>query len=178
MSEQHPIRNGIIATVAGGIVLWILGALWTPAGDVREALWGLLWDERVTIPVGVMVLGGVVIVLTLWTQHAMASVKGLTALAPKRQSQSVNDDAASSVEETSEYERGILKVIARADGASVERDTLRAALDSTNLRVQAAVERLEEVGLVDVWEGDIYGDNFVVALTAVGRQYVVSHDWA
>ena len=38
-SESHPVRNGIIATVVGGVILWILGLVWPPAKSAL--LWGI-----------------------------------------------------------------------------------------------------------------------------------------
>ena len=41
-SESHPIRNGIIATVAGGVVLGALGLAWPPAKTAFLWCWALL----------------------------------------------------------------------------------------------------------------------------------------
>lgn len=40
-SESHAVRNGVIATVLGGVALAILGELWPP---VKEAI-AWLWDK-------------------------------------------------------------------------------------------------------------------------------------
>lgn len=40
-TESHAVRNGVIATIIGGVVLAALGELWPPAK--KAALW--LWDQ-------------------------------------------------------------------------------------------------------------------------------------
>ena len=41
-SESHPIRNGVIATVAGGLVLAALGYAWAPVRTGFGYLWALI----------------------------------------------------------------------------------------------------------------------------------------
>lgn len=41
-SESHPIRNGIIATVAGGLILAALGYAWAPVRIGFGYLWGFV----------------------------------------------------------------------------------------------------------------------------------------
>lgn len=44
--ESHPIRNGVVATVIGGLILAailaVLGYLWAPAGSAFSFLWAIV----------------------------------------------------------------------------------------------------------------------------------------
>ena len=40
-TESHAVRNGVLATIIGGVVLAVLGELWPPAK--KAAFW--LWDQ-------------------------------------------------------------------------------------------------------------------------------------
>lgn len=42
--ESHPVRNGVIATVAGGIILAVLAELWPPAKTALMWLWERFLD--------------------------------------------------------------------------------------------------------------------------------------
>lgn len=39
-SESHAVRNGVIATVVGGVILAVLGEVWPPVKSAISWLWG------------------------------------------------------------------------------------------------------------------------------------------
>lgn len=44
MQESHPVRNGVMATVVGGIILAVLAKLWPPAKTALMWLWERFLD--------------------------------------------------------------------------------------------------------------------------------------
>jgi hypothetical protein len=64
-SESHPVRNGILATVIGGLILAALSYVWPPAKSAFIWLWGLLggiWQALVasySVPGWVLLLLGI-----------------------------------------------------------------------------------------------------------------------
>ncbi len=164
LSEKHPIRNGIIATVIGDVILAALGQLWPPANRLLGSVWGVL-AARLAVPVWVLVVVAVVVL-------AVVRLRWRAAAGPAEAS-TVADDQT----EVSDLERQILGRLVKADGTPVSSETLTRSLRATNLRVQTAVDSLEGRGLVDVLEG-IDDEEFELLLTARGRHFVVQQGLA
>jgi len=161
MSDRHPIRNGIISTVVGGVVLWVLGLVWPP-------LWNIL-GVSVRVPlwvIAIAAIGVLVLVRTLCrpTQLSLSLPRsGATDLsAPPLLPQAAIDP----------LERKIFTRLVEADGASVSFNALLRATSSSRLRLQAELERLDTNELVDISDDPSEG-NADVYLTQRGRQYLV-----
>ena len=182
MSDKHPIGNGVIATVVGGVILAALGLLWPPAK--RLLVWiGMILGTGVMLPVWVFVVSlavitGVVIAL----RRSLALYNETTdSLKRKPRSPQIGIHAAqtgshvSSVPEepdegikVSRLEVEALRRIGKEDDAPLYLDTLKRSLGITNIRLQSVLDRLTELDLVEVDEGDE-----VVFLTAKGREFVL-----
>ena len=68
----------------------------------------------------------------------------------------------------------MLRRIAKEDGEPVYQDTLKRSLSTTNLRIEAARDRLLELDLVEVFqEGEEEEDEISFVLTTKGRQYAI-----
>ncbi len=165
MTEQHPIRNGVIATVVGGVILAALGLLWPPARRVLQALWHFL---TATVPVPVWLVGILLLVAGVVSAGLIRSRLGLAHHTP------LKPTAASA---TSELETQVLKRLVKADGAPVPHRMLLRATGASQLRLQAALDNLESLQIVEVQE-EIDTEELEVFLTAKGRQHVVERGLA
>jgi len=74
----------------------------------------------------------------------------------------------------STLECDVLERIAKADGEAVPQDTIKRSLGATNLRLQAAVDQLVALDLVEVLEDEDDGE-VALLLTARGRQYALEN---
>jgi hypothetical protein len=73
-------------------------------------------------------------------------------------------------------ERDVFARVAKDDGEAVPRDTVKRSLGATNLRVQAAVDRLVQAELIEELESVDDPEDVVLSLTPKGRQYAVQHN--
>ena len=70
-SDHNSVRNGVLATVLGGVVLTILGYLWPPAKDVLVSIWeGIkacvaLLGNSYLVPGWTLVVIGVLALITI-----------------------------------------------------------------------------------------------------------------
>jgi len=198
MSDGHPIRNGIIATVVGGVILAALGVLWSPAKRLL-AWFGSVLGSGVTLPVWAFVVGIAALVF------GAAVLKKLRAPAeePRRRLRAQTTETADSLAEgppatqigihplqtgphvvpepegpdglvrVSGLEVDVLKRIAKEDDAPMYVDTLKRSVGISNLRLQTVLDRLTAIDLVEV-EDEQEDEEPVVFLTARGRQFVLS----
>jgi len=70
-SESHAVRNGVIATVVGGVALAILGELWPPVKNATVWLWKKieafagLFGESYSVPGWALAVVGVLALVTI-----------------------------------------------------------------------------------------------------------------
>ena len=166
MTDKHPIRNSVIASVAAGIILAALGRIWPPA-------WAIL-SASVAVPAWVLALIALAVLgAALLRAHVRrASVPGVpaTSLRAAEAQRKVRDASNISV-----LGRAVLARIVKADGEPVPQDTIKRSLETTNLGLQAAVDQLVALDLVEVWEDDEEDGEVELLLTARGRQYALEH---
>ena len=158
MADTHPIRNGIIATVAGGVILAGLGKLWPPATR--------LLTVTVQLPVWLLLLVAATLAwLSVGIRHRLRKAHQVAA----------TTTTPNPARDLSSFEGQVLARIAKGDGDAIPRDTIKRSLGGTNIRIQAAVDRLVEAELVEELESLDDPEDVVVVLTSKGRQYVVEH---
>jgi len=175
MTDKHPIRNSVIGGVITGIILAALGRIWPPASRFFASVWATL-SASVAVPVWVLALValavlGLVVLTVLVRRAGVPSLPEATvraAAAPRRGS----DASGISI-----LGRAVLGRIAKADGAPVPQDTIKRSLGTTNLGLQAAVDQLVALDLVELLEDEEDDEDGEVALllTARGRQYALEH---
>ncbi len=159
MTDKHPIRNSVIASVAAGIILAALGRIWPPSSRFLASVWAVL-SASVAVPVWVLALIALTVLgFVLFTVRLMQGPDNAPAS---------GGDAVS----ISSLERDVVERIAKADGDMVPQDTIKRSLGTTNLRLQATVDHLVALDLVEVLE-EVEGDEVVLLLTARGRQYAL-----
>src|SRR5690349_22002399 len=148
MSDKHPIRNGIIATVVGGVILAALGQVWPPARRFLGWLWAGL-STAVTVPLWslLLVLAATITVLSLLARGRRRSLPGDqpgNAASSSPKTLSAASGGAPTGNETVDLtglEREMLRRIAKQDGEPVYQDTLKRSLSTTNLRIEAVRDR-------------------------------------
>lgn len=166
VSRQRPIRDGIIATVVGGTILAVLGALWPAAAAILTS--------RIPIPVWAVVAVGIgLVVVGIGTTLRVHSIKiepMPAAPVPLKPTTPIVDEPA-----LSDLERRLIARIAREDGKALQRDTAKRSLAITNLELDAAIDRLRDLDLVEAWINPDDEDDQALTFTARGRQYAVLH---
>ena len=186
MSDKHPIRNSIIASVAAGIILGALGLVWPPAKGVLGWIWTAL-GTAVTVPIWVFLVGvGAVVGIAMVLRRSRAFDRAALepearpsvptfVIQPIQTGQPTyvrsESEAADDVIEVSRLEIDLLKRVAKEDDAPIYMDTLKRSLGITNIRLQTVLDRLIELDLID-FEGEEYEEQ-AVFLTAKGRQFVL-----
>src|SRR2546427_12412382 len=60
MTDKHPIRNSIMASVIAGIILAALGRIWPPASHFLASVWAIL-SASLAVPVWVLALIALVV---------------------------------------------------------------------------------------------------------------------
>src|SRR6266576_4875204 len=96
MTEQHPIGNKIVAGVATGIILAVLGKLWPPATRFLRWLWAIL-STAVSVPLWslllVVVAVAVFVLAVRRARRSMASDQpgNTTSSSPKTSSAALAD---------------------------------------------------------------------------------------
>src|SRR5712692_5525983 len=181
MSDKHPIRNGVIASVVAGIILAALGQVWPPARKFLGWLWASL-STRITLPLWslLLIVAAMVVGLFLAARGRGRSLAndqfGNATSNSGRETLAAPGDEASrnEVVDLSGLEREMLRRIAKEDGEPVYQDTLKRSLSTTNLRLEAARDRLIELDLVEAFqEGEEEEHEISFVLTTKGRQYVI-----
>src|SRR6266699_7301126 len=164
MTDKHPIRNSVIASVAAGIILAALGRIWPPD-------WAIL-SATVAVPIWMLALTALAVLgLVLFAVRVM---RAAVPEAPKVSAETLRAANAPSLDRISmsSVEREVLKRLVKADGEAVPQDTVKRSLGTTNLRLQAAVDQLVALDLVEVLEDEDDGE-VALLLTARGRQYAL-----
>lgn len=175
VSEKHPIRNGVISTVIGGVILGALGVAWPPAAHVLGAVWHVLLGS-VPIPVWSLGLAGITLVALLATTLRRPSGPSRSPDLPLSAS-SLRSEQLTAPSPSAELETKILQRLVKEDGAPVSVAALLRATRATKLRLQAALESLESMNVVEM-SGDPEGGDVDVSLTSQGLQYVVQRGLA
>ena len=140
MAEKHSIRNGVIVTVVGGLILaavqawapsWLRGAL--AAGKVAWTC--VTW--KATVPLWV---AGLALLITFFVGRATA--RGAAA-EPLASTPPVGD---APIDQLSDLQPRILVLLAHGDGRAFHPNEFIRLLGSTNLRVSSALDSLAERG--------------------------------
>jgi hypothetical protein len=169
MSDKHPIRNGIISSVVGGVMLKALSLFWAPA----TALWHLLATflvTRLSVPVWAFGPGAVLVAAVARAARRSPSEPQL----PRSAAAEMIDASAPRYlhAKVDPLEREVLTRLVKADGKSVTFNALVHATGVAKLRLQAELERLQSNNIVEALDDDLEG-NADIYLTPRGRQYVI-----
>lgn len=169
MTDRHPIRNGVISTVIGGLILTILSAVWPPAKVAAAFVVGLL-----SSPVPAWTL--------LASAFVTASLVALFSRAKGRQSPLPNStpnapsppSPSPTVPSTPQrtIERDILQILVEADGGPVSFAEFVSATGAVRLRVQTELEALLAKKIVELAD-EVESGVTHAYLTKPGRQYAV-----
>ena len=163
MTDKHPIRNSVIASVAAGIILAALGRIWPPA-------WAIL-SASVAVPVWVpalitLALLGLILLTVRFRRAGAPKMPEISAERLRAANALTKGRDASNI---SVLGRAVLARIVKADGEPVPQDTIKRSLGVTNLGLQAVVDELVALDLIEILEDD-EDDEVALLLTARGRQ--------
>ena len=168
MSEKHPIRNGVISTVVGGVILAVLGQIWPPARALLKWMVGLL---VAVVPLPAWLLGLLILATALFVRWA---TRGPRASPPLPQPDAIDTSTPTLVFNTpvEPIERQILERLVKADGGGVSPNALVRATGAQRLRLEAELERLQASNIVEMLDDPDEGTTEVF-LTPRGKQYAI-----
>jgi hypothetical protein len=177
MSDKHPMRTaivgGTIALVIGTLIINLVSeparqffrAIWHVVTVVGAAVWSLF---TAPIPVWAVLLIGVAVALAVRVYRALRAPPPSVAIAariaaglPPRTRDALAD--------------AILRRLALADGAELTINVLSQDLHTTRLRVEQALDRLAEIGLVKAYQHIVDGPRF--GLTPEGRDDAIARGY-
>ncbi len=169
MSDRHPIRNGVVSTVIGGLILTLLSAVWPPAQHVAAYVLGLLSSPvpAWTLPVLALIAAA----LTAFLSRRKGVRLPLPISTPNAPSAPSPLPTAPSAPQRT-MEKDILQVLVKADGGPVEFDDFVSATGAVRLRVQAELEALMSKKVVELWD-EVESGVTHAYLTERGRQYAI-----
>jgi DNA-binding MarR family transcriptional regulator len=161
---RQSVRDGIIATVVGGLILALVLAFWSAARHIvvraAEATWSVLW-RTVGVPLWVVLaLGLFAAVLTARWAAARANAPPLT-----------RRSGLPSAGQLSEQHWAILSILIRADGQPHSVEDLRGELGISQLRLEALLDELGALGIVAPQHHTVFGAH--VILTRRGRDFLI-----
>jgi hypothetical protein len=176
-------NNTLRTTIVGGTVAALLASLllepvrafiasvWRLVTAVPGAVWHLV---TASVPVWVLVVGGVVVALIARRVGRRAPpIPEVYDVAPRMyRPPRVEQRQPAPRLRLTELEDGILRRLARADGGLLLIDELGSA-KTKQLRLEQALEHLCELGLVDEPESDDTSEP-LYGLTPLGRDFVIA----
>jgi len=176
MSDPHPIRNGIIASTVGGllvyVVLWAVGVA-TPVlkgiASVASWLWHLV-TVSTAVPISLLIVG----VLYMIAVTVMAFRREIDGLADQSRELS-GPQGRPLVRTLTRPQQKVMRALVTYDG-SVVLDQIGNELETSPLRVEPVVEELVALGLVEFQRS--VDEDSMVRLTRAGRDYALAKRWA
>lgn len=171
MKSEHPVRDGTVATVLGGLILAGLGKVsgvvpqgWDFGALAVRALWNLLaYRIELAVPVWACILAIAAAVgvagLVVWIRRALADA----------------ETATDSLPELDEVESWAMQALARYDGGRVSVSTLARESGVAALRLDRAIERLEREKLVTLHQNYMHGT--MLTPTRRGRDLLLTRGW-
>ena len=173
--DSHPIRNGIVATVVGGLLLSLLlnvinvaPFIWDWITSALSSLVGLLF-ETLAIPVWLLLLLVAAAILVVKYERKERVMPAAETL---------NEPGGDDEEhvEFSDLEIQVLEALVAQDGGRLYIHEISDRTRASNIRVQRAIETLGERGLVAVNHNYLDGPGFY--LTSTGRAFVIESGMA
>jgi len=175
MTEKRTIRTQIIVAVVSGLiiaaVLWLTGHLddvWRSLKSLAVFLRELAW-LRLTFPLWVIIPVVLVLVVVIRVTRMLAtSPKSSPDIPDPRMIAEYLEQVYSQLNDP---QHKILRILGRADGRAVDIDQLQRETQINRLRVGAALEALENFGLVQ--EGEGWPGQPVYFLSRGGRDLLI-----
>jgi hypothetical protein len=182
--DAHPIRNGLIVTVVGGLLIPLilslvgkLGAAWTWFLGVPATVWGGL-TRSVAVPVWILIplcLAALVTVARILIQRFLPPLETepvtSDAVEPPQVAVQAPVSDGDKLASLDQLERKIFYCLARADGASLGLENFQMTVQATRLRIGKALEHLEELGFVRAHPNIMHGTQY--GLTREGRDLLL-----
>ncbi len=174
--DAHPIRNGLIVTVGGGLllalILWAvgkIGAAWRGVLGALGAAWQWLTGS-VPLPTWLVLVG----LLYTVTVTLLLMRRRRAAVAPSSIEQPSPSPAVERpliARELDRLQKQVMRAMADADGGTPTLDELADDAGTSLLRVEQTVEKLEGLGYLEIIRHVTHGP--VVDVTRAGRDYLI-----
>ena len=162
MSERHPTRNGIVATVVGGLILAGLSAV---SGPVRK----LVGDISRLLQATYALPGWALLILGLAAVWIIARLIKFFSSKSTASSQSV---PVAQTDPLAMLCDRLLGELAREDGNPVHTQALQRRWSESSVRIEAAMDELQRKNLIEVLRPD--SGETIMLLTSRGKREVVT----
>ena len=168
---DNTLRNGIIATVVGGIIIAVLQWLYGFLGVVFKLIKSsplFIRDSmlhKVYLPVWTLIL------ISTFALIPIISIIRRLITKDKTINSSSNEPKLISYHDLDQLQKDILRQLTAADGKALGIDDLYYNLQVNRLRIGDAIERMEEHGLITSQHHVLYGIKF--GLTRGGRDVLM-----
>ncbi len=157
MADAHPVRTGIIATTVGGLlvalILWALGfvgVVWRGLGSAVSWAWHHLTASTPLPTWLVLAVAGYAIAATALLRRRGTSPPRQAGEAHSRLREG---DPHVAPRKLDRLQVKVMRAIAEADGATPTIEEMADDLDLSQLRLEPALEGLEEIGYLRIAEG-------------------------
>src|SRR6266702_2126557 len=154
MADAHPVRTGIIATTVGGLlvalILWALGfvgVVWRGLGSAVSWAWHHLTASTPLPTWLVLAVAGYAIAATALLRRRGTSPPRQAGEAHSRLREG---DPHVAPRKLDRLQVKVMRAIAEADGATPTIEEMADDLDLSQLRLEPALEGLEEIGYLRI----------------------------
>jgi hypothetical protein len=182
--KSHTLRNTIIGTVVGGLilsfVLWLVGflpAVWAWLVNIFKTIWGWVTADLAT-PVWLLSMLIIFSLPVLWR----IGLKTVSFIIPAKENEitstSVNGEPVPQniASQLSENELLVLRALAAEDGGSAHLDTIASRIRQNQLRTEQTLDSLLRKGLIHDSFNYIYDTSYY--LSDRGRDLVIELGYA
>jgi hypothetical protein len=181
--NKNQVRNGIIITVVGGLILAaslkLIPSLWNWLVNFLRNFWQFLF-LKIELSTWLFLL---FLTASLYTLFKLS--KYILSFFPKKTQspqQTPEPDKSQEIAEpekkedsSSKEERYIVALFAKTDGRSLSVSEIQRGIGSNNIRTSHALERLLEKNIIERYGGPYSPVEY--ALTTKGRGLIINLDW-
>lgn len=170
--QSHPVREGILATVVGGLILAGLGKL---TGVVPQA-WDLVWRPVLWLVHGAAQRYSLTLPLLVWLVLGVSALLLLLRFVRRQLRSNIAQFEAGTEQLAKEpslnqLEADIMAIFAREDGRMLYIHQIAPTLGISNLRAEAVLDRLVALDFLDTSMNVLHGTSYL--LTRAGREYLL-----
>lgn len=181
--DKHTIRNSVIATVVGGLILsfilWLIGYLPAVWGWIKKAtswLWGAVTSDM-SVPIWLLTFLIVFSIPVLWR----ISIRTLSMVLPAKSqtygSIAINETSTKEAKDQySQNEQLILKALASANGGPLYLEAISRIINQNQLRTEQTLDLLMKKDLVQENLNYIHGASYY--LSDRGRDIAIELGYA
>ncbi len=181
--DKHTIRNSVIATVIGGLILsgilWLIGYLpvvWQWIKKVISWLWEVITTDAL-VPIWLFAFFVVCSIPALWKIGARILSRLLSAGPHISADVTINEATINTAKhQYSQNEHLVLKALASANGGPLYIEAISRKIEQNQLRTEQTLDLLVKKGLVEASLNFIHGTSYYLSYR--GRDIAIELGYA